>query len=61
MTVRASMTFAKRLHEGAISPEDTGFGFVTDSPAEAVRKIVESQPAEVLARLAAAASAAREA
>ena len=25
------------LREGAISPEDTGFGFVTDSPAQAVR------------------------
>ena len=25
------------LHQGAISFEDTGFGFVTDSPAEAVR------------------------
>jgi uncharacterized protein (TIGR00730 family) len=41
------------LHEGAISEEDTGFGFVTDSPAEAVRMIVESQPAHITTRLAA--------
>ena len=32
------------LREGAISVEDTGFGFVTDSPAQAVEMIVSSQP-----------------
>ncbi len=41
------------LHEGAISIEDTGFGFVTDSPAEAVDMILSSQPATVAERLAA--------
>ncbi|HEX6971139.1 MAG TPA: TIGR00730 family Rossman fold protein [Limnochordia bacterium] len=45
------------LSAGAISREDTGFGYVTDSPAEAVRLIVESQPAAVLERLAARAAA----
>jgi uncharacterized protein (TIGR00730 family) len=49
------------LSEGAISREDTGFGFVTDSPEEAVRLIVESQPAAVVERLAATRAAAREA
>lgn len=39
--------------EGAISEEDTGFGFVTDSPAEAVRMILSSQPAAVTERLTA--------
>lgn len=46
------------LREGAISEDDTGFGFLTDSPAEAVRMIVESQPATVTERLAAARAAA---
>ena len=32
------------LREGAISAEDTGFGFVTDSPAQAVEMILSSQP-----------------
>ena len=40
------------LHQGAISEQDTGFGYVTDSPAEAVRMIVSSQPAAVTERLA---------
>ena len=35
------------LREGAISIEDTGFGYLTDSPAEAVRMILSSQPATV--------------
>ena len=39
------------LHEGAISIEDTGFAFVTDSPAEAVEKILSSQPAAIVERL----------
>jgi len=39
------------LHEGAISEADIGFGFLTDSPAEAVRMILESQPANVIERL----------
>ena len=39
------------LHEGAISVEDTGFGYLTDSPAEAVRMILESLPAPVTGRL----------
>ena len=47
------------LGEGAISEEDTGFGFVTDSPAEAVRMIVASQPPEVTARLTPAGAAKR--
>jgi uncharacterized protein (TIGR00730 family) len=46
------------LHEGAISVEDTGFAFVTDSPAEAVDMILSSQPATVTERLAAAQAAA---
>ena len=41
------------LHEGAISMEDTGFAFVTDSPAEAVGMILSSQPATVTERLSA--------
>jgi predicted Rossmann-fold nucleotide-binding protein len=49
------------LHEGAISREDTGFAYVTDSAAEAVRLILESQPATVVERLAATRAAAREA
>jgi uncharacterized protein (TIGR00730 family) len=40
------------LREGAISPEDSGFGYVTDSPAEAVKLILESQPSNVLEHLA---------
>jgi uncharacterized protein (TIGR00730 family) len=39
------------LRAGAISAEDTGFGFVTDSPAEAVRMILSSQPPAVIERL----------
>jgi predicted Rossmann-fold nucleotide-binding protein len=42
------------LREGAISSEDTGFGFLTDSPAQAARMIVSSQPPAVLQRLSAA-------
>jgi uncharacterized protein (TIGR00730 family) len=48
------------LHQGAISAEDTGFGFVTDSPEEAVRMIVESQPSTVTSRLAASHTAGKE-
>ena len=48
------------LREGAISEQDTGFGFVTDSPAEAVSMIVCSQPPHVTERLAAAAAATKE-
>jgi uncharacterized protein (TIGR00730 family) len=40
------------LHEGAISPEDAGFGYLTDSPAEAVQMILSSQPPQVIERLA---------
>ena len=40
------------LNEGAISPEDTGFGYLTDSPAQAVQMILASQPPTVLQRLA---------
>jgi uncharacterized protein (TIGR00730 family) len=39
--------------EGAISPEDSGFGYLTDSPAEAVRMILDSLPESVTARLTA--------
>jgi len=39
------------LHEGAISREDTGFGWVTDSPKEAVELIVKTLSAEVRTRL----------
>jgi uncharacterized protein (TIGR00730 family) len=39
------------LREGAISPEDTGFGYLTDSPDEAVEMILESLPPPVKARL----------
>jgi hypothetical protein len=45
------------LHEGAISVEDTGFAFVTDSPAEAVDMILSSQPAPDTQRLAVARAA----
>jgi len=41
------------LREGAISEEDTGFGYLTDSPAEAVQMILSSQPAHVIERLSA--------
>jgi uncharacterized protein (TIGR00730 family) len=39
------------LREAAIPPEDTGFGYMTDSPAEAVQMIQESLPPAVKARL----------
>jgi uncharacterized protein (TIGR00730 family) len=39
------------LREGAISAEDTGFGYVTDSPAQAVDMILSSQPPTVIERL----------
>jgi uncharacterized protein (TIGR00730 family) len=39
------------LREGAISDEDTGFGFLTDSPSQAVQMIVSSQPCTVTERL----------
>jgi uncharacterized protein (TIGR00730 family) len=48
------------LREGAISAEDTGFGFVTDSPAQAVEMILSSQPPTVTERLAALRAAAGE-
>jgi uncharacterized protein (TIGR00730 family) len=41
------------LREGAISDEDTGFAFVTDSPAQAVEMIVSSQPQRITERLSA--------
>jgi uncharacterized protein (TIGR00730 family) len=41
------------LGEGAISSEDTGFAFVTDSPAQAVEMIVSSQPPPIIERLSA--------
>ncbi len=37
--------------EGAISPEDVGFGAILDSPAEAVSMIVDRVPADVRAQL----------
>ena len=37
--------------EGAISHKDTGFGYLTDSPPEAVKMIVDSLPATVTERL----------
>ena len=48
------------LREGAISSGDTGFGFVTDSPAQAVEMILSSQPAAVTERLSALRAAAGE-
>jgi uncharacterized protein (TIGR00730 family) len=39
------------LREGAISAEDTGFGFLTDSPSQAVQMILSSLPASVTGRL----------
>ena len=41
------------LGQGAISDDDTGFGFVTDSPSQAVEMIVSSQPPSVTERLSA--------
>jgi uncharacterized protein (TIGR00730 family) len=41
------------VREGAISIEDTGFAFVTDSPAQAVEMIVSSQPQRITERLSA--------
>jgi len=40
------------LNEGAIGAEDTGFGFVTDSPTQGVEMIMSGQPKAVLERLA---------
>ena len=48
------------LHEGAISAEDTGFGFLTDSPTQAVEMILSSQPQTVIERLTASRAAAGE-
>jgi uncharacterized protein (TIGR00730 family) len=41
------------LREGAISANDAGFGFLSDSPAQAVEMILSSQPPAVTERLAA--------
>jgi uncharacterized protein (TIGR00730 family) len=41
------------LSQGAIAAEDTGFAYVTDSPAQAVEMIVSSQPAALIERLSA--------
>jgi uncharacterized protein (TIGR00730 family) len=41
------------VREGAISTEDTGFAFVTDSPTQAVEMIVSSQPPPIVERLSA--------
>lgn len=41
------------LQEGAICVEDTGFAFMTDSPAQAVEMIVSSQPPRITERLSA--------
>jgi uncharacterized protein (TIGR00730 family) len=38
---------AQMVKAGAVSPEEVGFGFVTDSPAEAAELIVNTVPAEV--------------
>lgn len=38
---------ADMVREGAVSPEEVGFGFVTDSPSEAAELIVKTVPAEV--------------
>jgi uncharacterized protein (TIGR00730 family) len=40
------------LREGAILPEETGFAYVTDSPAEAVATILENIPPSVRSRIA---------
>jgi uncharacterized protein (TIGR00730 family) len=48
------------LREGAISEEDTGFAFVTDSPSQAVEMILSSQPPHVAQRLSAMRAAAAE-
>jgi uncharacterized protein (TIGR00730 family) len=45
--------------EGAISANDTGFAFVTDSPAQAVEMIVSSQPPRITQRLSARRAATR--
>ncbi len=47
------------LRESAISTEDTGFGYLTDSPAEAVHMIVQSLPSAVKARLSTGQAAAQ--
>ena len=39
------------LTEGAISPEDTGFARITDSPNEAVNLVLASLPADIKAKL----------
>ena len=36
---------------GAISPEDLGFGYITDSPADAVSVILDRIPAEIRSAL----------
>jgi uncharacterized protein (TIGR00730 family) len=41
------------LREGAISAEDPGFGYVTDSPAQAVEMIISSQPPSLVERISA--------
>jgi uncharacterized protein (TIGR00730 family) len=46
------------LHEGAISAEDTGFAYVTDSPAQAVEMILSSQPSSLIERMSPIRSAA---
>jgi uncharacterized protein (TIGR00730 family) len=48
------------LDTGAISADDTGFGFVTDSPSQAVEMILSSQPLAVRQRLAGQRKAAGE-
>jgi len=47
------------LGVGAVSAEDTGFGYLTDSPAEAVEMIVESLPQPVKSRLSSGRTAAQ--
>jgi predicted Rossmann-fold nucleotide-binding protein len=48
------------LDAGAISIEDTGFGFITDSPAQAVEMILSSLPRAVTERLTALRASAGE-
>jgi uncharacterized protein (TIGR00730 family) len=48
------------VREGAIGLEDTGFGYLTDSPAEAVRMILESLPPAVKTRLSSGTAAEAE-
>jgi predicted Rossmann-fold nucleotide-binding protein len=44
--------FSAHLRDtGAISPEDLGFGRITDSPQEAVELVLASLPADVKSRL----------